>query len=178
MCTRLRGYEIIGIMEMWWHSSYDWNIGMGGYRLFRKDKQGTRGGGVPLYVKEQLEHMELLLGMDEEPTESLWVKIKGRAGTGDTTVEVCYKPPDQDERADEALYRQIGEVSRSKVLVLMGDFNHPDICQRDNTAGHRQARRFLELVEDNFLLQVTEEPTRRGSHQQGGAGGECESSTQ
>ncbi|GAB0182816.1 hypothetical protein GRJ2_000746900 [Grus japonensis] len=45
----------------------------------------------------------------------------------------------------------------------MGDFNHPDICWRGNTAGHKQSRKFLECVDDNFLLQVTEEPMRRGA---------------
>uniref|UniRef100_A0A8B9FNR1 Reverse transcriptase domain-containing protein n=1 Tax=Amazona collaria TaxID=241587 RepID=A0A8B9FNR1_9PSIT len=45
----------------------------------------------------------------------------------------------------------------------MGDFNHPDICWRDGTARHKQSRRFLDCVEDNFLLQVIEEPTRRGA---------------
>jgi len=163
MCTRLWSYEIIGITETWWDSSYDWSIGKGGYRLFRKDRERRRGGGVSLYVKEQLECMGLLLGMDEEPNESLWLRIKGRAWTGDITVGVCYRPPDQDEQEDEALYRQIGEASHSKTLVLMGDFNHPNICWRDNTAGHRQAWRFLECDEDNFPFQVIEEPTRRGA---------------
>ena len=101
--------------------------------------------------------------MDEEPTESLWVKIKGGAGTCDITVGVCFRPPDKDERAHEALYRQIGEASCSKAFVLMGDFNHPDICWRDNTAGHRQSRKFLECIEDNFLLHVIEEPKTRGA---------------
>ena len=86
--------------------------------------------------------------MDEESTESLWVRIKGRAGTGDIIVGVCYRPPDQEDQADEALYRQIGAASCSQALVLMGDFNHPDICWRDNTAGHKQSRRFLECVDD------------------------------
>ncbi|GAB0181828.1 mitochondrial enolase superfamily member 1 [Grus japonensis] len=45
----------------------------------------------------------------------------------------------------------------------MRDFNHPDIRWRDNTAGHKQSRKFLECIDDNFLLQVTEEPTRRGA---------------
>jgi len=45
----------------------------------------------------------------------------------------------------------------------MGDFSHPDICWRDNTAGHRQARRFLECTDDHFLLQVIEEPMTRGA---------------
>ncbi|GAB0178980.1 hypothetical protein GRJ2_000363300 [Grus japonensis] len=45
----------------------------------------------------------------------------------------------------------------------MGDFNHPDIFWKDNTAEHKQSRRFLECVDDDFLLQVIEEPMRRGA---------------
>ncbi|GAB0204729.1 hypothetical protein GRJ2_002938500 [Grus japonensis] len=104
--------------------------------------------------------MEFCLGMDEELTESLWVRIKGRAGTGDTIVGVCYRPPDQDDRAGEALYKQIGAASCSKALVLMGDFSHPHICWTDNIARHKQSRRFLECIDDNFLLQVTLDPMR------------------
>ena len=42
----------------------------------------------------------------------------------------------------------------------MGDFNHPDVCWNSGMAGGRQARRFLESV-DNFLVQVIDGPTRR-----------------
>ncbi|GAB0189120.1 hypothetical protein GRJ2_001377300 [Grus japonensis] len=101
--------------------------------------------------------------MEEEPTESLWVRIKGSTGAGDIIVGVCYRPPDQGDRADEALYRQIEAASCSQALVLMGDFNHPDIYCRDNTAEHKQSRKFLECVDDNFLMQVIEEPMRRGA---------------
>ena len=41
--------------------------------------------------------MELCLEMDEELTESLWVRIKGKAGTGDIVVGVCYRPPNQED---------------------------------------------------------------------------------
>ena len=78
--------------------------------------------------------------MDEDPTESIRVRIKGRAGTGDIIVGVCYRPPNQEDQADEALYRQIGAASNSQALVLMGDFNHPDICWRDSAAGYKQSR--------------------------------------
>ncbi|GAB0183467.1 hypothetical protein GRJ2_000812000 [Grus japonensis] len=105
--------------------------------------------------------MELCLGMDEELTESLWVRIKGRAGAGDITVGVCYRPPDQGDRADEALCRQIGAASHSQALVLMGDFNHPNICWKDNAAERKQSRKFLECVDDSFFRQVMEEPTKR-----------------
>ena len=51
----------------------------------------------------------------------------------------------------------------SQALVLMRDFNYPNICWRDNTSGHKQSRRFLECIDDNFLLQVIEEEKRRGA---------------
>ncbi|GAB0203195.1 hypothetical protein GRJ2_002785100 [Grus japonensis] len=96
-CVCLQDYDLIGITETWWDSSYDWSVGMEGYRLFRKDRQGRRGGGVALYVNDQLECMELHLGMDEELTKSLWLRIKGRAGAGDIIAGVCYRPPDQGD---------------------------------------------------------------------------------
>ncbi|CAM2111629.1 unnamed protein product [Caretta caretta] len=73
---------------------------------------------------------------------------------------VCYRPPDQGDEVDEAFFRQLAEATRSHTLVLMGDFNFPDICWESNTAVHRQSRKFLESVGDNFLVQVLEEPTR------------------
>ncbi|PKU39832.1 dtw domain-containing protein 2 [Limosa lapponica baueri] len=90
-------------------------------------------------------------------------QYEGRAGTGDITVGVCYRPPNQQDQADQALYRQIGAASHLQALVLMKTFNYPDTCCRDNTAGYKQSRRFLERINDNFLLQLIEEPTRRGA---------------
>lgn len=34
------------------------------------------GGGVSFYVRGQLKCTEVWLGTDEEPTESVWVRIK------------------------------------------------------------------------------------------------------
>ncbi|GAB0199701.1 hypothetical protein GRJ2_002435500 [Grus japonensis] len=45
----------------------------------------------------------------------------------------------------------------------MGDFSQPNICWRDETAGHNQSGRFLECVDDNFLLQVKEDSKRKGA---------------
>ncbi|RMC19081.1 hypothetical protein DUI87_03685 [Hirundo rustica rustica] len=33
-------------------------------------------------------------------------------------------------------------------------------CRRENTAEHKQSRRFLEGIDGNFILQVIEEPRR------------------
>lgn len=64
---------------------------------------------------------------------------------------------------DEVLQRQVGTTSCSEVLVLLRDFSHLDTFWRGNTAGHKQSRRFLECVDDNFVLQMTEESVKRGA---------------
>lgn len=77
----------------------------GGHRLFRKDRQERWEGGVALYISGQLECMELHLGRDEELSESLWVRIKGTAGTCDIIVGICYRSSNQEDGVDEALHR-------------------------------------------------------------------------
>lgn len=84
-----------------------------------------------------------------------------RAGTAGIIIGVCYRLPDQVDQVNEALCRQIGAASSS--LVLMEDFNHPHICWRNNTEGHKKSMKFLQCTADNFLLQVIEERTRWGA---------------
>ena len=68
------------------------------------------------------------------------MRIKGQAGKGDTVVGVYYRPPDQDEEADEAFQKQLDVASHSQALVLMGDFNYPDICWISSMARHVWSR--------------------------------------
>ena len=56
--------------------------------------------------------------MGEELTESLCVRIKGRVGTRDIRLGVCYRPPDQEDQADKALYRETEAASYLQGLVL------------------------------------------------------------
>ncbi|KAK4823577.1 LOW QUALITY PROTEIN: hypothetical protein QYF61_003581 [Mycteria americana] len=134
---------------------------MDGYKLFRRDRRGRRGGGVALYIRECLDSLELDDGDDR--VECLWVRIRGKANKADIVVGICYRPPNQDEETDELFYKQLGEASRSLALVLVGDFNLPDVCWKYNTAERKQSRRFLEHVADNFLTQLVREPTREGA---------------
>ncbi|CAM4495102.1 unnamed protein product [Caretta caretta] len=157
-----RNYDVIGITETWWDNSHDWSTVMDGYKLFRKDRQGRKGGGVALYVREQYDCSELRYETAEKP-ECLWIKFRSVCNKSDVVVGVCYRPPDQGDEVGEAFFRQLAEATRSHALVLMGDFNFPDICWESNTAVHRQSRKFLESIGDNFLVQVLEEPTRGGA---------------
>ncbi|PKU31484.1 adaptin ear-binding coat-associated protein 1 [Limosa lapponica baueri] len=154
-------YDIVAITETWWEDSHNWSAAIDGYQLFRRDRHGRRGGGVALYVRDRFDCLEL--NNVNDSVEHLWVRIKGKASKADTIVGVCYRSPNQDLVIDEIFYKQLAEISRSLALVLVGDFNFPDVCWKHNTAEREQSRRFLECVEDNFLTQLVREPTRESA---------------
>ncbi|KAM9590842.1 uncharacterized protein ACIBXB_005891 [Morphnus guianensis] len=140
---------------------HDWSAALDGYKLFRRDRQGRRGSGVALYVRECFDSTELQNCDDK--VECLWVRMRGKANKADIVLGVCYRPPDQVEETDETFYKRLAVVSELCALVLEGHFRFPDVCWKYNTAESKQSRRFLECVEDNFLTQLVGEPTRGGA---------------
>ncbi|PKU42004.1 mitochondrial fission process protein 1 [Limosa lapponica baueri] len=103
--------DIVAITETWWDDSHDWNAAMNGYKLFRRNSQGRRGGGVALYIRECFGCIELDSSDDE--VECLWIRMKGKANKGDFVLGVCYRPPNQGEEADDVFYKWLAEVSPS-----------------------------------------------------------------
>ncbi|PKU47468.1 rna-directed dna polymerase from mobile element jockey-like [Limosa lapponica baueri] len=63
-------YDVVAVTETWWDESNDWSATMDGYKLFRRDRQGRRGGGVALYVREDYDCVELTEGNGK--VECLW----------------------------------------------------------------------------------------------------------
>ncbi|KAK4830250.1 hypothetical protein QYF61_009317 [Mycteria americana] len=153
--------DIVAITETWWDDSHNWSAATDGSKLFRRDRQGRRGSGVALYVRKCFDCLELNDG--DDTVQRLWVRIREKVSKADIMVGGCFRPPNQDEEADELFYKQLGEVSRSLALLLVGDFNLPDVCWKYNTAERKQSRRFLECVEDNYLTQLVSEPIGGGA---------------
>jgi len=91
------------------------------------------------------------------------VRIGRKANKADIVVGVCCRPPNQDEEADKIFCKQLGGVSQLLALVLVWDFNLPDVCWKYNTAERKQFRMSLERVEDNFLTDLVTEATREGA---------------
>ena len=79
----------IAITETRWDESHNWNTLIEDYRLFRRDRQGRRGGGIALYVWKWIDYEELCLRNSHDQVESLWVKIKDRSSKGHLVVGVC-----------------------------------------------------------------------------------------
>ena len=96
-------------------------------------RTGKEGGvAVWLYFSEYFDVIELMARDDK--VESSWVRIRGRANKADILVGVFYRLLNQDKETEEVFYEQLAEVASLPALVLMGDFNFPDICWKYNTA--------------------------------------------
>ncbi|KAF4803985.1 hypothetical protein TURU_011564 [Turdus rufiventris] len=102
---------------------------------------GVRDQNGPLVIKEEAVR-ELLSRLDVH-------KSMGPDGI---------HPRVMREQADELTKPHSIIYQRS---WLTGDFKHPDICWKSNTARHKLSRRFLESIDNDFLIQVVEEPTRK-----------------
>ncbi|KAJ7422298.1 hypothetical protein WISP_38572 [Willisornis vidua] len=103
----------------------------------RTDRVGEMEGW--LYMLESLDSVELEVSNDQ--VKCLWTRIRGKANKVDNLLGVCYRPLKQDDEGDELFYKQLADVSKSPALVLMSDFNLPDICWELNIAEKRQSRR-------------------------------------
>ena len=135
---------------------------MEGYRLFRRAGPGGRGSRVALYGRERFGRTALAVG--DDVVESLWVSIRGMEDKADGAAGVHHPSPSQDDSTDEFFHRELGEISGSVTLVLVGDFNVAGISRECHPAVTSRSGRFLELVEDGFLAQVLSDthPAARG----------------
>ena len=88
------GPDVIGVTESWVTDQVlDSELAIGGYVLFRADRQGgdaARGGGVLLYVKESLQPVEFKpkTGVPEQ----IWCRLLSKRGQ-ELLIGVCYRTP-------------------------------------------------------------------------------------
>ena len=153
-------FDIIGITETWLNSSIsDSEMNINGYTLHRKDRNDAekhRGGGVALYVHNDLNCTHRDEIFEQNFPESIWCNIN--CNRGNTLVGVCYRSPDSVEINDEALYSIINRVGTEEV-VIMGDFNFPEL-NWGRPESIDDSHPFIDCISNNFLTQVVEEPTR------------------
>ena len=156
-------YDIIGIAETWLCSSHDWAVNIPGYALFRRDRAQRKGGGVCLYVRSDIKvsMKEDLVDGECDDAEVLWVELYTGTHNTKVIVGVCYRPPGVNEEVETQLFKQIEMAAKAGTVVLMGDFNYPDIDWKNGTAGTTKGRTFINLLHDNFMVQFVDTPTRK-----------------
>ena len=156
--------DVVAITETWLNETItDEEMNISGFVLFRRDRNDPikrRGGGVAMYVKNELNPVYNCELSEDSFSESLWCNII--CENENTLLGVCYRAPDSSELNDEKLYGLINSISKYRVVV-MGDFNLPELDwgNLDNLDLHDP---FVDCLLNNFLLQLVDEPTRGNNY--------------
>ena len=126
---------------------------------------GRRGGGVLLYIKDNISAYGVQLQEEADCNDAIWCKLV----TGHTTVTigVVYRCPIITKQNNAKIHNAISEVSKGD-CIIMGDFNHGNIKWETLQSTGVEGQRFLCLVQDNFLTQHVLEPTKDNSVSVGG----------
>lgn len=150
--------DIIAVVETWLHSDIsNGEINVEGYTIYRRDRgltKSERGGGILLYISNRIASR---LYLSDNVVEMLVVEV-GDCNKDGTLLGLCYKPPNASEEYEQLMFTAIQNIS-SKSLILMGDFNYPNI-NWEQLSSDRSGELFLALVQDCFLFQHVRMPTR------------------
>ena len=79
-------------------------------------------------------------------------------GKDKALIGVCYRSPNCSKEEEEALCKMINKITDCEA-ILIGDFNFADInWEKQEASGHEKV--FLDVVNDNFLYQHVDQPTK------------------
>ena len=102
--------HIIGITESLPNNDITYaELGLEGYVMFMKDRMGRRGGGVLVYIKENIPAHEVQLHDEADCNEAIWCKLVTRHTT--VTIVVVYRCPNISKQNNEKIHNAISEVS-------------------------------------------------------------------
>ena len=101
--------HIIGITESWAHNDITYaELGLEGYVMFRKYRIGEQGGGVLLYIKENIPAYEVQLSEEADCNEAIWCKL-----VTTVTIGAVYRCPNITKQNNEKIHNAISEVSKN-----------------------------------------------------------------
>ena len=149
--------DVIGITESWAHTEImDAVLYLPGYTMIRKDRCNQRGGGLLLYIEERIIFERL--PETEYEVESIWIQLKQKSGN--TKLAIFYRPPDARRETTEKISQEIDQnTSNCNKCVIIGDFNMPHVNWNTFT-GSNEFESFYNACQDNFLVQLVQDPTR------------------
>jgi len=105
--------KIIGITETWGRSEiFDAEYHLPNFEMYRKDRIGSKGGEVMLYVHESLTSVPCSELNEFKFGESVWSIVK--LHKSNLLVGVVYRSPNSDETNNEKLLELLSQI-RDKI---------------------------------------------------------------
>lgn len=117
---------IISVTETWLDDSItNTEVNILGYTILRKDRNRC-GGGVCMYVREDIAYTSLQLDSVNNTDEMLCVELL-LPKTKPIIVGTCYRPPQQSSFVEQ-FEKCLSQLKADCEIILLGDLN---ICYKD-----------------------------------------------
>lgn len=97
------------------------------------------------------------MAVGDRLAKNLWFRVGEEASDSDV-VEICYKSYHQYEQAEYFFSKQHKDISVIHILVLMKNFNIPNIGWKGDMEGYKENMRFVLGIRDKFLIKLSDGP--------------------
>lgn len=117
--------DIFICVETWLNSNHTDNYicSLENYNIFRRDREGCRGGGILICLKSQLNVM--LIENMKSNYEELWVLVKFKSVK---LIICCFYNPNSNINVTDHLENQLLKLESLNlnydILLILGDFNY------------------------------------------------------
>merc|ERR1711872_846008 len=159
----------LALTETHLKGQYDAEIWIENYTVLRTDRRKRKGGGVALYIKnEVLDDHEKTVSFSDDVNDLLITTLVNE----NLIIILLYRPPDEKETSPlkfHGIFNKIREYieGRQEDVLLIGDFNFPKINWDTYTLGGRttnekaQGEILLNFVNEYSMTQFVSAPTRK-----------------
>ena len=158
---------VIAFTETWLTSEYrDSELAVPDFSLIRANSSRGRAGGVAIYIRDDFPLPLIYFYFPPQPLavveNSLWLRLPLRSSDA-LLIGLLYRSPSSDLQRDYDLLISIRDFIHSyhcSYLLLLGDFNAPDIMWDQGISTGGFLSRLLQLVQEEDWTQHVCEPTR------------------
>jgi hypothetical protein len=156
-------FQIIGLTETWLNENNQEYFALKNYDHFGSSRPNKKGGGVAIYVSNQLESKPRndLTKNIEDSIETKFIEINNKYGKN-IIIGVIYRPPNHNfDQFEQAMNKILQAIDReNKICYLMGDFNI-DLLKSESCD---YSNKFIEQLFTSSFLPLINKPTRITNH--------------
>ena len=146
-------YSFIVLTETWLHDYiYNNELIPSGYTIYRKDRN-SKGGGVLVAVKSIFKSIQLT---SPDNLEVVAVTVHAHHSF---TICAVYIPPNSTRDYIQDFYLYLNTFIPSTNVILLGDFNAPDVNWDIFTSTNTNSECLCDFVIDNNMFQHVNKPT-------------------
>lgn len=162
MVSQLKsGIHVLSFTETWLTKEImDGEVDISGYSLFRKDRNQSKGGGVGVFVRNDID-VSRRYDLEIDDIEGIWLEItlpKSRA----FLVGTFYRPPNSSNHHNKDFMKKMDNilelaVAEGREIILNGDFNCDLMI---NHKSNHESKQLKTIFRIQHFIQLIKEPTR------------------